>query len=349
METAVIQKGFYCGVDLHAKSMFVCIMDAKGEILFHRNITNNPDRFINIIEPYRKNIAVGVESTFNWYWLADTCKKADIPFFLGHALYMKAIHGGKTKNDKIDSKTIANLLRCNLFPLAYTYPEEMRATRDLLRRRHRFVALRAEGYSHIQNTFSQQAIEGVGRLDVKKKTSRNNLSKLLPHPDLTMTVDCDIDMINTLDSIISKIEKQIYAQAKYHDRPALSILMSVPGIGEMLAFTILYEIHTINRFPSVQNFSSYCRLVKCERTSNGKPTGDGNNKIGNPYLKWAFSEIIIYAQRLSTTIEKYYEKLKSKHGLGGAKSIIAHKFAVAVYYMLKNGQTFDEKRFISCQ
>jgi len=92
-----------------------------------------------IIEPYRHNIAVGVESTFNWYWLRDGCKKADIPFYLGHALYMKTIH----------------------FPLAYPYPEEMRATRDLLRRRHRFVALRAEGYTHIQNTFSQQAINDI--------------------------------------------------------------------------------------------------------------------------------------------------------------------------------------------
>ncbi len=155
MEFASILKEFYCGVDLHAKTMYGCIMNAKGEVVFHRNIPNDFALFSQIIKPYQESIAVGVESTFNWYWLADGCKEVGIPFFLGHALYMKAIHGGKKKNDRIDSKTIADLLRCNLFPLAYPYPREMRATRDLLRRRHRFVALRAEGYTHIQNTFSQ--------------------------------------------------------------------------------------------------------------------------------------------------------------------------------------------------
>jgi len=347
MEFVSIQKEFYCGVDLHAKSMFVCIMNARGEIISHRNMPNEFSIFMKVIEPYCYSIAVGVESTFNWYWLADRCKETGIPFFLGHALYMKALHGGKKKNDRIDSKKIADLLRCNLFPRAYPYPEGMRATRDLLRRRHRFVALRAEGYTHIQNTFSQQAIEGVGSLDVKKKDTRGNLSKLLPHPDLAMTVECDIDMINSLDLIIRKIEKEIYAQAKNHDRKALSILMTVPGIGEMIALTILYEIHTIERFSSAQKFSSYCRLVKCQRTSNGKPTGDGNNKIGNPHLKWAFSEIIIHAQRELERIKRYYERLKSKHGKGKSKSIIAHKFAVAVYYMLKNGEAFDEDKFLS--
>ncbi len=113
----------------------------------------------------------------------------------------------------------------------------------------------------------------------------------------------------------------------------------------MLAMTILYEIHTVDRFKSASHLSSYARLVKVERTSVGKKTGGGNNKIGNPHLKWAFTEIIMVAQQYSEPIHKYYEKLKSKHGLGKAKTLIAHKFAVAVYHMLKNGQAFDEKRF----
>jgi len=153
-------------------------------------------------------------------------------------------------------------------------------------------------------------------------------------------------MIDTLDAMSYKIEKQVLAQAKHHDRNALSILMSVPGIGEMLALTILYEIHTITRFPSASHFSSYGRLVKVTRESAGKKTAAGNSKIGNPHLKWAFTEIILVAQRVSPPIKKYYEKLKAKHGLAKAKVLIAHKFAVAVYHMLKNGQVFDEKRFV---
>jgi transposase len=97
VETAVVQKEFYCGVDLHAKTMFTTIMDATGKILFHRNIPNSPSYFLKVIQPYRHSIAVGVESTFNWYWLADTCQKENIPFFLGHALYMKAYTGKKIR------------------------------------------------------------------------------------------------------------------------------------------------------------------------------------------------------------------------------------------------------------
>ncbi|MBI4777601.1 transposase [Candidatus Desantisbacteria bacterium] len=256
----------------------------------------------------------------------------------------------KNKNDRIDSKTIANLLRCNLFPLAYPYPKEMRATRDLLRRRQCYVAIRAEGYTHIQNTFSQQAIPSISSGDVKRKSSRAELSNQFSHPDISISIDCDISTINSMDATISKIEKQVYAQAKHHDQNALTILMTTPGIGEILALTILYEIHTISRFTTVQNFSSYCRVVKCERTSNGKHTesGGSNNKIGNPSLKWAFSEIIIHAQHHSPGIKKYYEKLKSRHGIGKAKSIMAHKFAIAIYLMLKNKEAYDEKRFLSC-
>jgi transposase len=339
MEYANVNKQFYCGIDLHARNLFACVMDKKGEILYHRNMENDFNRLTKRLKPYLHDIAIGVESTFNWYWLADGCHNAGIPFYLGHALYMKAIHGGKKKNDRIDSKTIADLLRCNLFPLAYPYPKEMRSTRDLLRRRHRYVAIRAESYSHIQNTFSQQGIIWVRHNDVKRKNSRRELINKLDHKDITMSIECDLDMMEAMDIIIYKIEKQVYAQAKQHDRNAFNILMTVPGLGKMLALTILYEIHTIERFRSAQDFSSYCRLVKVERTSNGKNTGQGNNKIGNPTLKWAFTDIIIHAQINSDPIKRYYEKLKSKHGIGKAKSIIAHKFAIAVYYMLNPSST----------
>jgi len=349
MEFAKVDTQYYCGIDLHARNMYACVMNREGDVLLHRNMRNEFPLFLEAIAPYREELAVGVESTFNWYWLADACQQTGLPFYLGHALYMKAVHGGKKKNDRIDSKVIADLLRCNLFPLAYAYPEKMRATRDLLRRRHRFVALRGEGYAHIQNTFSQHALLDLTAEEVRKKTTRRTIPQRLDHPDLSMTVDCDLDMIEAFDSVVYKIEKQIWKQAKHHDRRVLSTLMTTPGIGEMLALTILYEIHTIDRFQSAQHFSSYARLVKVERSSAGKPTHDGkaNRKIGNPHLKWAFSEIILHAQRQCEPIKKYYDRLQSKHGPGKAKSIIAHKFGVAVYYMLKNGEAFDEHRFVS--
>ncbi len=126
---------YYCGIDLHAKTMYVCIQDKNGEVLVHRNMRACPEVFLKTIQPYQEDIVVAVECMFCWYWLADLCKEHGITFVLGHALYMKAIHGGKAKNDRIDSAKIATLLRGGMIPTAYVYPPKMRSTRDILRRR----------------------------------------------------------------------------------------------------------------------------------------------------------------------------------------------------------------------
>jgi hypothetical protein len=127
------QHNYYCGIDLHTNKMYLCILDQEGEVVLHRNIKTKPDLFLRAIKPYRDDIVVCAECMFTWYWLADLCVDQEIPFVLGHALYMRAIHGGKSKNDKIDSRKIAGLLRGGLLPMAYVYPRKMRATRDLMR------------------------------------------------------------------------------------------------------------------------------------------------------------------------------------------------------------------------
>jgi len=134
---------YYCGIDLHAMTMYVCILNSAGEILVHRNIRTDQTHFLALIEPYRDNLVVSVECIFTWYWIADVCAREHIAFVLGHALYMKAIHGGKVKNDKLDSHKIALLLKGSMLPQAYVYPAVMRATRDLLRRRLHLARQRA--------------------------------------------------------------------------------------------------------------------------------------------------------------------------------------------------------------
>jgi len=346
MDLLQVTAKYYCGVDLHKATMYVCIMDQSGEIYLHENMKTDFNTLLRRVQPYLPDMIVGVESLFCYYWLFDKCSEHNIPFYLGHAYYMKSVHGGKTKNDKLDSKAIANLMRSNHFPLAYPYPKEMRGTRDLLRRRQRLVSQRAECYRHIQNVFTQQGIGGVTLQTIKNKKTARQLIEKCQEPDLQYMIKIDLDFIDATTEIIRPLEIQIKTQARHHDRKAYNLLMSVNGIGELLGLVILYEIHDIRRFKSVQHFSSYCRLVKCDRTSAGKRAKGGNPKIGNPYLKYAFSQIIIHARKTSPAIEKYYERLSSKFGKERAKTIIAHKFAVAVYYMLKNGKAFDENKFV---
>src|SRR5918998_169753 len=146
------QHKFYCGIDLHARTLYVCILNQAWETVLHRNMKTDPALFLKVIASYREDLVVAVECIFTWYWLADLCVQQGLPFVLGHALYMKAIYGGKAKNDKIDAPKIALLLRGGMMPQAYVYPAEMRATRDLLRRRMHLMHKRAELLSPIQNT-----------------------------------------------------------------------------------------------------------------------------------------------------------------------------------------------------
>jgi len=160
---------YYCGIDLHARVMYLCIISSDEETVLHKNMKAEPEAFLKAIQPYRSDIVVGVECIFTWYWIADLCAAKGISFVLGHALYMKAIHGGKAKNDKIDSWKIAAILKGGTFHMAYVYPAEMRTTRDLLRRRNYLVRQRAELITHIQNTNSQYNHNPFGRIELQEK------------------------------------------------------------------------------------------------------------------------------------------------------------------------------------
>lgn len=339
------QHKHYCGIDLHTRKMYVCILNQQGEVVLHRNIDTNPDMFLTIIQPFKEDVIVGVECMFTWYWLADLCEQEGIDFVLGHALYMKAIHGGKAKNDKIDSRKIAGLLRGGMFPPAYKYPAEMRATRDLLRRRNHFMRKRAELFGHIRNTASQHnMLDSFGR--IWRKKHRKGLVERFEHEDVQKSIAANVELIDAYDSVLGRLEYEIQKSAKIHDPVAYALLRTLPGIGEILGLVILYEIENIDRFPRVQDFASYCRLVKSARESNGKIYGSSGKKIGNAHLKWAFSEAAQLFIRWNEPAKRYMERISRKHNKGKALSILAHKLGRAVYFMLKNKVPFDQKKLL---
>jgi transposase len=339
------QHPFYCGIDLHARTMYVCILRQDGEVVLHRNMKAGPDTLLKALAPYRDQIVIAVECVFTWYWLADLCAREGIPFVLGHALYMKAIHGGKAKNDKIDSQKIAVLLRGGMLPQAYVYPAEMRATRDLLRRRMYLTRKRAELLAHIQNTNSQYNLPEIGK-KLAYKANRTGVTERFPDPVVQKSMDVDLTLIGYYEPLLRDVELTIVKAAKQHDAQTLYLLQTVPGIGKILSLVLLYEIHDIQRFPRVQDFVSYCRLVKCAKESAGKRYGFAGTKIGNAYLKWAFSEAAVLFLRDNPVGQKYLSRLENKHGQGKALTVLAQKLARAVYYMLTRNIAFDMHKFL---
>jgi transposase len=339
------QHQFYCGIDLHAKTLYVCVVDNSGTKRLHKNFQcQDVEGLLEELQPFREDLVVGCESTFNWYWLADLMNHEKIPFILGHALYMKAIHGGKTKSDAIDSEKIARLIRGGNFPLAHAYPKEHRATRDLLRRRTFLVRRRAEAFTHIQMVHHQH--NQPKPTNIKYKSNRIGIGEKLPDAHSQMLVDVDLKMIEAYDQQIARLESELIKKAKITHPQLYYRLTSVPGIGPILGLTLMHEIQAIERFPSVGNFLSYCRLVKGSHTSAGKNYGSPGGKMGNAYLRWAFGEAIQILKRESGDVKKLAERLEKKHGKGRAMNTLAVKLGRALYSMLLHDRAFDLKRFV---
>jgi transposase len=334
----------WCGIDLHARAMYLCILDAQGQVLLHQNLRANPEAFLEAVEPFREGLVVAVECIFTWYWLADLCAREGIPFVLGHALYMKAIHGGKAKNDRIDALKIATLLRGGMLPQAYAYPAGMRATRDLLRRRLHLVRKRGQLLAHIQMTTQQYNLPPLGKR-IAYPANRKGVAEHFANRAVRKSIAVDLGLLERYDELLRDLELDLVRQAKQHDPQAFQLLRSIPGVGKILALTILYEIHDITRFDRVQEFASYARLVKCAKESAGKKHGTSGAKMGNVHLKWAFSEAAVLFVRHSPEGKKLLARLEKRHGKGKALSILAHKLGRAVYFMLRRGQAFDRRRF----
>jgi|SRR5215211_1852175 len=223
--------------------------------MLHRNMKAAPDLFLKALAPYREGLVVAVECIFTWYWLAELCAAEGMPFVLGHALSMKAIHGGKAKNDKIDSHKLAALLRGGMLPQASGYPAEMRATRALLRRRTHLMRKRAELLAHVHNTNRQYNLPEISK-KIAYKATRDGVAARFADPAVQKSIEVALALSTYDDQLLSEVELSIVKAAKHHDANTLYLLQTVPGIGKLLSLGLLYEMHDIARCPTVQDFVS---------------------------------------------------------------------------------------------
>jgi transposase len=336
---------FYAGIDLHARSLFLTILDRDGHARFARNLPAQPEPFLRAVAPFQDGLVVACECMHCWYWLADTCRDHAIAFVLGHAWAMRAIHGSKTKCDRHDAEAIARLLKGGNFPLAYAYPKERRGLRDLLRARLRLVRQRAELYGHVHTARRQANLPPVSS-DVKYKSKRGTITADIADPFVRRRVETHLALLEPLDTTIRRLEAEIQDAAQQLLPTELVVLQTTPGVGPVLSLTILLEIDTIERFDSRQQFCSYARLCGAVQESAGKRVGAGNRKAGNAWLKWAFSEAAVLSAQKDDRIHGLLQRLASKLGKAKALSALAHKLGRAFYHMLHTKEVFDVQRFV---
>jgi transposase len=341
------QHRFYCGIDLHARLLAVCIVDQDGTVVLRKQIPDDQQLLREVLTPYRPDVVVAVECLFAWYWVADFCAAEGLPFVLGHALYMRAIHGGKSKDDDIDAEKISRLLRGGNIPLAYAYPKGLRETRDLLRRRNYLVHQRAELIAHIQMTNAQYNLPPFPKkLIYARNRAELQVAERFPDAHVRKNIGMDLALIDRLDEQLADVELYLQRTAKVEDPQTYYRLQTIPGVGKILALVLLYEIHDIRRFADVGDFLSYARLVRCEHRSAGKRVGSGGKKIGNAHLKWAFSEAVCLLIRSCPAVKAWQQRHEKKHGKKKTLGILAAKLGRAVYHLLRKQVAFDVQRFL---
>jgi transposase len=332
----------YCGIDLHSNNSLVVITDEDDKVLVERRMPNDLGAILHLLESHREDLAgIVVESTFNWYWLVDGLMEAGHAVKLAHPTAIKKYEGLKHSGDEADARYLAHLLHLGILPTGAILPKELRATRDLARKRMQLVRSRTTHVLAVENITARERGWRLTCNQVKQLGPEDIDS--MPFPDdVKYALKANIAVIGALSEQIDVIEKRI--QEKVGPRAEYRLLHSVPGIGRILAPVILLETGPIERFGDAGNYASYARCVDSAHTSNGKRKGTGNTRNGNKYLSWAFIEAANLARRYNEQARRFYERKKAKTNNAVAIKALAHKLARACYHIMKEGKPFDVER-----
>jgi len=304
---------YYSGIDLHSDNCYMTTIDDSGAVIKQQRVENISELILDYFHSIPGSHQAVVESTTGWYWLNDLLSDNGIELTLAHAKYLKAISYAKVKTDKVDSQTLAILLRQGLIPRAHKISRDLRGLRDTMRVRLRLVQQRG---NCLRRIYSIQA----------------KFNGSVPDPYRFQLAVLE-HMRDTFTSQILALEKSLHPVLIPNDD--IQRLLNIPGIGKLSAFTIYLEIDGIERFDSDKKFVSYCRLVPAADNSN-RSVHHRSSKDGNKYLKITFSDTAVHAIQYYPEYKRFYQKLARRSSEPTARTVVAKELAKIVYYILKN-------------
>jgi transposase len=321
-------------------------MDKAFNRVLKKRVPNHLEQILHTLDPFRDQIkGFVVESTYNWYWLVDGLMDAGYSSaHLANPSAIKQYEGLKHSDDQHDAFFLAQLLILGILPQGYIYPKKGRPVRDLARKRMFLVQHKTTHILSLQSLLQRCCAKKVRANDMRHLTIKE-LEMWLEEEHLVISAQANLDSINFLKQKIKQLEKAIIQKVKLNK--AFEYLLTVPGIGNILAMTIMLEVGDINRFPKVGNFTSYCRCVPSQRLSDGKNKGYGNRKNGNRYLSWAFTEAAQLGRRHNERFRRYYNRKVAQASTSLATKALGNKLARICYYIMRDQVPFREELF--CQ
>jgi transposase len=272
----------YSAIDLHSNNSHVAIIDDQHKRVFYRKLANDAKLITNAFAPYRERLkGIVIESTFNWYWLADLLMEKGYSVHLANPCGIQKYSGLKHADDRHDAFWLAQMLALNILPEGYIYPKEERPLRDLLRKRAHLVRVRTSLILSLQNIVMRNHGIKIRSEDLKKLTQDPVAELLKDQEELALAGRASKETIDFLTRQIQRIETAVRSKARL--KGPFPKLLTLPGVGDILGMTILLETGPMERFKGVGHYASYCRKVSSRWTSNEKTKGKGNTKNGNRY------------------------------------------------------------------
>ena len=334
----------YGGIDLHANNSVIVLITEQDHVIYQKRLPNALSTIMEQLAPYHTEIkGLVVESTYNWYWLVDGLMDAGYRVHLANPAAIQQYSGLKYSDDHSDARWLAHMLRLGVLPEGYIYPKAERAVRDLLRKRAHLVRQQTSNVLSVQNIMARNT---GSRFSVKRiqELTKKELQGLLPEETQVLAVTSSLAVLDCLRQQIKTLEKTVHK--RLHQTPSYEQLLTVKGIGTILAQTIALETGNIERFPTVGDYASYCRCVDTSKLSNGKRKGKGNVKNGNPYLAWAYMEAAQFTMRFNPEAQRFYQRklAKSHHNTILARKSVAHKLSRACYYVMRDLLPFSVSR-----
>lgn len=318
---------YYTGIDLHKDNCYMTTLTFRGKIVRQDRIKNNPFLILDYFDTIGGSHKAVIETTNSWYWLNDLLEDHQIEVVLAHAKHLKSIAYAKIKTDKLDSETLANLLRTNLISPAHKISRELRGIRDTMRMRLRLVHKRTRCYNMVHS------LADKFNCDKEVEISKSVIPEEMPESYKTQA-RLIYDQAELLDRQIDSLEKEVYLKLKTNED--IIRIQTIPGVGKITAHSVYLEIDGIERFPTVKDFLSYCRLVPGAKDSNKNKRHRSGNKEGNVYLKIAFTNAAVQAKRYNEDIRKFHTKMLRRANKAIVITLVAKELAKIVYYILKN-------------
>jgi transposase len=332
----------YGGIDVHSTNSLVALLDAHDHIVDEKRLSNALNVVLAYLAPHQANLTgLVVESTYNWYWLVDGFLDAGYRVHLANTAAIKQYEGLQFSNDHVDARCLAQLLRWGIFPAGYIYPKEERAVRDLLRKRAQLVRQKVDQMLSLGSQFARHTGRSLGAKGLRNLCEAAIESRFTD-ANVALALTSNLRILRCLAAQIQCVEREVLGQMK--TKPEMTWLQTVPGIGNILARTIVLETGTMARFAHVGDFASYCRCVKSQRLSNGKVKGRGNAKNGKPSLGWACVEAANFAIRFDAEIKRFSQRRQSKRHRMVALKTVANKLARACYDIMRDHVPFERSK-----